>query len=154
MWVAIAVCLLFGGCQSAARHSVQRLMYAPVCPVCKATSINECHCFHVAENAGYCQTSWTSLEPAADTACVPPGSMRRAANAPAEELPVPQAVPTEPVGGAPTDDLPTPLSQGVAPRFTPTAASWTLPVPSAALSNPRGVAVHVADKEEPHSDQR
>jgi hypothetical protein len=154
MWVAVAVCLLSGGCQSAATRSVERLIHAPVCPVCKATSISECHCFHVAENAGYCQTSWTSLEPAADTAWVPPGSGRPAGNLPAEELPVPQVAPAEPGGDAPTGDLPTPLSQGLAPELPATAASWTLPVPSSALSSPRGIAVHVADKEEPHSDQR
>src|SRR5690606_18889783 len=80
------------GCHDLTKRDLQRLIRQPVCPVCKAVSIGECHCFHGAEHAGYCETSWTSLDPELAAEPSGPGSRHEREGVPVEELPSPQSL--------------------------------------------------------------
>lgn len=87
MWVLVAASLLLSGCHAIVGRGVSRLVRQPVCPVCHATSVDQCHCFPVAESGGYCETSWVSLEPALSLQPTVPADAF-----PAEELPTPEAL--------------------------------------------------------------
>jgi hypothetical protein len=88
----IAIFLLSGGCHGIAKRDIQRLVRPPVCPFCKAVSIDECHCFHAIEGAGYCQTSWASLDPTLDAGPSERSGLGDKKEIPLEELPTPQAL--------------------------------------------------------------
>lgn len=93
--MVIAVFLVSAGCQGVAKQSLERLIHQPVCPVCKAVSIEDCHCFHAIDSAGYCETSWVSLDPGSDVGPDARGSLPDEDGILTEELPTPQAVITD-----------------------------------------------------------
>lgn len=90
VWVLLVVPLLSTGCHSVVVYEMERLIRGPVCPVCKAVTVDECDCFAPAENGGYCETTWTTLHPAFDV----PGRIIPAApddeGIPLEEIPAPR----------------------------------------------------------------
>ncbi len=62
-WVLAAILLMSGGCRGMTANCFRFLSNPRVCPTCTAHSVDQCHCFSVAENAGYCETTWASLDP-------------------------------------------------------------------------------------------
>lgn len=127
----IAIFLLSGGCHGIAKRGIQRLVRPPVCPFCKAVSIDECHCFHAIEGAGYCQTNWASLDPTLDAGPSERGGLRDKEEIPLEELPTPQVLYSPQVENMPrsvrgsrdaTDD-----SQPVTPPVTPSVTPPVVP---------------------------
>ena len=136
-----------------AKRGIQRLVRQPVCPVCKAVSIDECHCFRVIENAGYCQTSWASLDPTLGAGPYERGGLQDKNEIPMEELPTPQAV------VSPQAEDMHPSVQGSrdaaddAQPVTQTVAYGKVPAQSPSGGSHEAVFLHVADKDEPLSDQ-
>ena len=66
----IVLSLLSAGCRlhsGACGTCFQRFVNPKVCPTCAAVSIEQCQCFPVTENAGYCETTWASLNPMMET---------------------------------------------------------------------------------------
>jgi hypothetical protein len=151
-WVMCAIFLLSGGCQNVTQRDLQRLIRQPVCPVCRATSIDECHCFHVVEGAGYCQTSWVSLDPALSVGPGKRGGLQNDREIPVEELPTPQALlPSQGADGPRSTGEFRNVTDGAEPVMQ-TVSHWRFSAPSPPGGNCQGVSRHFADKE-PLSDQ-
>lgn len=72
LWGLIVVSLLSAGCQLPSGTCFQHIVSPRVCPTCAAVSIEKCQCFLATENAGYCETTWASLDPMMDTLHDPP----------------------------------------------------------------------------------
>ena len=144
----IVTFLLSGGCQGIAKRDLQRLIHSPVCPVCKAVSIDECHCFRAIESAGYCETSWASLDPTVGTGPYERGGLQDRKELPIEELPTPQAVLSP---QAEDMHCRVPGSQAVTDGAQP-VAHWNFASQSPPRGGQRGASRHFAD-EAPLPDQ-
>lgn len=147
----IAVFLLSGCSHSIVRRSVERLVWQPVCPVCKAVSISECHCFRGIDGAGYCQTSWASLDPTFGIETYERSGAPVREETPLEELPTPKAA-------APPESEALPGSTGESRDVTGKTqlVTQTVVPPAAPAHGPAGgsqaVFFHFADKDAPPAD--
>ena len=115
--VLVAVLVINGGCRSLHERLDQRMSATFACPSCHAHRVDTCRCFPKAENAGYCETNWVSMQPVMGYDSYVP-----AMEQPAEEIPRPEISLEPSAPSARYDDrLETDWSQGVTTFGPPTA---------------------------------
>lgn len=155
-WALFALFLLPGCSQGLVRHSLARLIYQPVCPVCKAVRIEDCHCFHGAERAGYCQTCWSSLDPIHGVmpeqgVGIPPRD-----DVLLEELPEPGPAAPHEVEAAPGSRLPAPRVDEAsdANSQVPQSVVRQAAVPRRRSRSSQAVLLHFADRDPPPAGRK
>jgi hypothetical protein len=151
----IAISLLCAGCQGIVRQGVDRVIHQPICPVCKSTSIDSCHCFPETASAGYCETSWASLQPLMEEGFYAPHESLYLDAQPdsfpsAEEIPTPEKLLDQQIKAEPSSGDPPPEARPVEQEAVRQRDQVTQP---AKREKRLAVSLRLDDTEEPVSNQ-